>query len=471
MSRSRARLLCGTAELAVESARAAEEIALAADPLVLDDPIDGACTALGRGERVAVAILGAPSAAELLRLGTAARNAGTTGFVALVGSTEEPVPRRDPRDEPGRAEAADLAADLGLVAVDEVRPLVTALAVDDAPGPVATAALRGLSELDRARLFGSVQPAGTGGRLVPLDGGRVAWLERGDARPHPLGRAEDLARALRAFRRRLEGPWAERPEVPGLDPTAVEDVLLGPPRGLSDPASKAALAPYGVPLPDEELCGSPSRAAAEAGRLGFPVRMSLASPDLRLWDHPDLVLERVDSASRAKEGFRQLTALARLRSPEARVLGVTVTAAQECHARMAVRARSLAPGRVVATAGFDDPHGAAAGDLTWMALPVASSRLRDVLRHRLRGGALLTGQQGPDAVAELADLLVRLAAFVDDRRDEVDRVELRPVTVLMDGSVEVREARVTVGDAYERRLRRRALGTRRGDASASGSQG
>ena len=84
------------------------------------------------------------------------------------------------------------------------------------------------------------------------------------------------------------------------------DVLFGPRRALSDPASKAALEPYDVPMPIEELCASASRAAAEANRIGFPVRISLASPDLRVWDHPDLRVDMVDNAARVRDTFRQL---------------------------------------------------------------------------------------------------------------------------------------------------------------------
>jgi hypothetical protein len=49
-------------------------------------------------------------------------------------------------------------------------------------------------------------------------------------------------------------------------------------------------------------------------------------------------------------------------------------------------------------------------------------------------------------------VLQRLCAFVHDRRREVTQVELRPIALLLDGSVEVREACVTVSDAFERML-------------------
>jgi hypothetical protein len=47
---------------------------------------------------------------------------------------------------------------------------------------------------------------------------------------------------------------------------------------------------------------------------------------------------------------------------------------------------------------------------------------------------------------------MRVAALVNDRRQEIDRVELLPLALLLGGGVEVREACVTVNDAFERSL-------------------
>ena len=45
-----------------------------------------------------------------------------------------------------------------------------------------------------------------------------------------------------------------------------------------------------------------------------------------------------------------------------------------------------------------------------------------------------------------------MAAFLDDWRSEVEAVELRPLALLVGGEVEIREASVTVSDAFARSL-------------------
>jgi acetyltransferase len=291
-----------------------------------------------------------------------------------------------------------------------------------------------------------------------------------------IGPAVHVADALRALRDTDRNSPRVELTVDGIDHKAVLDILFGPQRALSDPASKSALAPYGIPAPLEELCASASRAAVEAGRIGFPVRISLASPDLRVWDHADLAVDMVDNAARVRDTFRQLMGLAKARlsrgssdTPRARpdaptmpylsdvsdrLLGVMVTATSESTALLGVRAWPLPEGRVAMELSFADAHGAASDDRTLLVMPAPTNLVERALR-RLAGASLVLGTRTAQRRAHLeaiADVLHRLSAFVHDRRREVSVCELRPLAVLLDGTVEVREACVTVSDAFERML-------------------
>lgn len=426
------RIPCDEAELAVELAARAEALGLGVAPHVATDPAAEALDLLDKGAQVALALLTGPAPEALVSL---AREAPGLPMALLGG----------PRT---------LARELGLAATAELGPLISLLALREAgvdrPWQAST---RGLTALDRHRL-------GAAGRGGVTD---QRWSRGADGRlrlDHPagsvlLGDATAVAGALEAAR---VGALADRPRMPtveGVDPDAVLEVILGPPRALSDPASKTALAAYDVPLPAEVLCTSPSRAASEAAQLGFPVRLALASPDLRLWDHPDLVADGVDNAARVRDVFRQMMALGATRADRNRLLGVTVSATTSARALMRVEAESLADGWVRAALGFADPHGLAAADETELLLP-ASERDIGAALQRLRGHPLLLGDTSTlrdEVVTQLTDLLLRVAAFVDEWRAEVDRVRIEPLAVLLDGSVEARDVCVEVGDAFTRSLR------------------
>jgi hypothetical protein len=92
-------------------------------------------------------------------------------------------------------------------------------------------------------------------------------------------------------------------------------------------------------------------------------------------------------------------------------------------------------------------------------LPAPLSAIERVLR-RLSGHALIfrgTAAERKVRLDEISDVLLRISAFVNDRRAEVESVEVRPLALLLDGTAEVREACVRVSDAFERTLAPPAL--------------
>ena len=453
------RILCDCAELAVEALRAAEQLGWKVETEIASDPIRAAL----RAEPAATATLGiavvaAPSLEQLVELGH--RRMPRLALAMIEHSHQA-------------ARLREVALDLGISTVTDVAPLLTALRLleDGADHPWA-ASLRALPELDRARLRkAQTQGARSGASFVPSEHSGVAFAASTTAAPFDLGHASAVAEAVSALRDTDRSAERIEASVDGVDSQAVLDVLFGPRRALSDPASKSALMPYGIPLPTEELCASASRAAVEAGRIGFPVRISLASPDLRVWDHADLSVDMVDNAARVRDTFRQLMGLAKSRLEPAsaatqalpvqrvpdvidRVLGVMVTATAESRALLGARAWPLPEGRVAMELSFADAHGAAADDRTLLVMPATVEQIERVL-ERLAGHSLIFGNTRSERrthVDAIADVLHRLSAFVHDRRREVTSVELRPLALLLDGTIEAREACVTVSDAFERML-------------------
>jgi hypothetical protein len=398
-----------------------------------------------------VALESALSLEQAVELGHAARSAKHPVFVAsLTGGRQAESLRR-------------AALDLGVTVLPEIEPLLSTVRLFAAGATRPwTASARSLDRADKLRLESALATgARQGGHLTGGDHGMLTWAPDLDSAGCLVGKARDLAIALAALR----DTDRDTPQVESsvdVDARAVLDVLFGPKRSLSDPASKAALLPYGIPVPIAELCASASRAAAEANRIGYPVRISLASPDLRVWDHPDLAFDMVDNAARVRDTFRQLMGLAKTRLEHAaadpravdRLLGVMVTATSEASALLGVRAWPLPRGRVGMELGFADPHGAAASDRTLAVLPAPLQAIERILR-RLAGSDLLFGGRPAQSKAHLeaiGDVLLRLSAFTHDRRDQISSVELRPLALLLDGSVEVREACVSVSDAFERSL-------------------
>ena len=428
-------IYCDCPELAVDLSREAARVRLSLSPEVVDDPTEAAVSALGDEGRVGIVAEGSLPPNAVVRLSEAARSADRRVPVAVIAP--EPL---------------GMLHDLGLPAVHEVGPLVSlsALLDLDTDRPWA-AATQGLPSVDRVRLGESVSHE-SHGRFVRMDDGLVGH-ESSSGSCEAIGTPRDAAAALHALRASQPATRPKVPAVEGVESDAVLDVILGPRRALSDPASKAALRPYDVPLPLEELCATPSRTASESARIGFPVRVALASPDLRLWDHPDLSAE-VYSAGQARDAFRQIMAMAKTRSADARLLGVTVSASTLARTLLHVRMEPLSSGPILTDIGFADPHGRASSDTTQTVLPATAKSLERVLL-RLRGSSLLLSgppRERAAAVTAIGDVLMRLAAFAHQWRNEIESIEVNPLAILVGGELELREACVTVGDAFSRSL-------------------
>lgn len=432
---------CETAELAVEASALAEGLSLSLTPVVSTDALDAAAHA-ARTAPVSICLLLSPP--EPQKLLAAAEIAAEHRQKLVIGLVSEPD-----------ALCRGLSQDLNIPCVIEVATALTCAALL----PFTTsrpwnAQSRKLSATDRAR----VDPVGArserqAGRLVSIATAELGWEAREGEPAIKLGHPAAVGRALSALRESEALQTEALTDTLAVDAAASRDVLFGPARLLSDPASKAALGPYGLPLPQEELCSSPSRAASEAARIGFPVRISLASPDLRVWDHPDLSVDGVDNAARVRDVYRQLTQEAEKRLAGARVLGVTVTATTLARAILRVKARPVGQ-RVLLRVGFADPHGAAARDTILTVWPASHDAVARAL-SRLTGTALVLGQTPAErtrSVGTLTTLFSQLGRFALDFTNEVERIDLNPVALLVGGGAEVREAAVQVTDAFSRGL-------------------
>ncbi|MCB9667411.1 MAG: acetate--CoA ligase family protein [Myxococcales bacterium] len=440
-------LVCSSTELAAEihALGADRGIELSVD--VNPEPWREGLNILAQGGSAVLASETSPEVATLVELAATAHREKQRTVLGILEQSH------------GAQALRELGSDLGLTAVDDIDVLISATALlfggNTRPWK---AAGRLLGPLDRARLRTVLSSADSPGiELGSHSNFEVSLRHSQDGPWIPIGRRRAVSDAIAAIHAadpfdppHLGAGFEVAQEV---DHHAVERVLFGPRRALSDPASKAVLKPYGVPCPEEELCSSASRTASEATRMGFPVRIALASPDLRAWDHPDLVVEAVDNGARARHLFQHVMDLAKERAPHARLLGVTVSATRTERALLRVRMTPTSARLVLLQIGFADPHGMAAGDLTMSYVPL--SRLRfDRMLQRLLGRTLLASEQRSSSVDldHLYEVTHRIGNLIDEHRTEIASVEINPLAILLDGTVEIREACVTVSDTYDRAL-------------------
>ncbi|NGM19655.1 acetate--CoA ligase family protein [Roseomonas stagni] len=263
----------------------------------------------------------------------------------------------------------------------------------------------------------------------------------------PLPCAQALARSMdwAAFLRRRSAP-AARPE--GLDAARARALLAAAPAGaLSEAASRAVLACYGLHGPREDVARTAEDAVAQAARIASPVALKILSPDIPHKTEAGGVLLGVQGEDAVRSGVAAILASARAYAPAARIEGVLVqemvTGGQEMLLGV-TRDPSFGP---VLTIGFGGTLVEVLRDVTFRLPPISVAEATEALES-LRLAPLLHGHRGAPAcdIAALADAIARFSWLATDLGDLVAEIDVNPIAVLPQ-SVRVLDALIVTRDA------------------------
>ena len=266
-----------------------------------------------------------------------------------------------------------------------------------------------------------------GGNLVS----RAARLFRAAHIPdYPF--PESAVSALAVLARRAE--YLAQPErvaevLPDLDTLAARNAFeYSGENWISD-----ALAAYGIPIPGVELARSADEASQIAARLGFPVVLKIASPDiLHKSDVGGVLLNRTDVES-VRLGYEQVVANARLARPQAKISGVhiqrMIPSGQEVILGM-VRDAQFGP-LVMFGSGGVEVEGLK--DVTFELAPLNRVEAEAMLDRTWAGRKLRGFRNIPPADrAAVIDVLMRLAQLAVDF-PHLAEIEINPLRVLREG--------------------------------------
>jgi acyl-CoA synthetase (NDP forming) len=230
-------------------------------------------------------------------------------------------------------------------------------------------------------------------------------------------------------------PLGHRPTLPGIDTERARAVVE---RAVAEGGGWQAyeqtaviLAAYGIALLTAETATDAAGAAAAADRLGYPVVLKSADPDLVHKTDSGGVRLGLPGPTAVRHAFRQVAAAGR---PGTGVLvQKQVTQPVELVAGLAHDPQF---GSVVLL-GLGGVHTDLLGDRALRLVPMTDLDAGRMWRG-LRAAPLLTGYRGAPAVdtAALEDLLLRLGRLAEDV-PEIAELDLNPVLAGPDGVVAV----------------------------------
>jgi len=243
------------------------------------------------------------------------------------------------------------------------------------------------------------------------------------------------ARAIRAlvdYGRFREG-LVRRAPVKATEPALRDEVARGLAAAgpvLTEVASKALLARYGVPLPAEALAASEAEAVAAAAKIGGPVALKVQSPDILHKTEAGAVMLGLNGEAAVRDGYRTVLGSAQTAHPSAKIDGVLVQA-------MARRGREIILGisrdpdfGPMLMVGVGGIHVEVLKDVAFAPVPLGAEEALDLI-GQLRGAALLDAVRGEPAADRdaLAQLMAALSRFAADHAEAIGEIDLNPVIV------------------------------------------
>ncbi|SDB72673.1 acetate--CoA ligase family protein [Belnapia rosea] len=207
--------------------------------------------------------------------------------------------------------------------------------------------------------------------------------------------------------------WSARQEA-GLAKAAMPPAAEARPR--TEHATLAYLATQGVPAIPQHLAADAAAAVAAARRIGGPVAIKLASPDIAHKSDIGGVLLNLEGDAAVADGFARIMASLRAARPEARVEGVVVAPMRAGGVELFVgMLRDPLWGPAIAV-GLGGVWVEALRDTSLRLLPVTPGEVLEMLAE-LRGARLLDGYRGSpgidrplaaEAVARIGDAALAL---------------------------------------------------------------
>ncbi len=202
---------------------------------------------------------------------------------------------------------------------------------------------------------------------------------------------------------------------------------------IGDAEAREVLEAYGFPVPESHLAETPEEAVEMAERIGYPVVLKVASPDILHKTDVGGVKLNVNSPGDVRDAFDLIVYRAGRYVPDARVWGCLVQEmVREGREILLGMNRDPQFGPLVAF-GLGGIYVEALRDVAFRIAPFSQQQAREMIRE-IRSYPLLEGVRGesPADHEAMVDALMRVSQLVTDF-PEIVELDINPLTVFDEG--------------------------------------
>ena len=230
--------------------------------------------------------------------------------------------------------------------------------------------------------------------------------------------------------------FARPPAAPA--PALPKGTLPVPATTVGEAEAKRILKSAGIPVVEDVLAGSADEAAAAAERLGYPVVLKVASPDIAHKSEIGGVMLGLKDADAVKTAFAELKARVATHRPDARLDGILVSPMVSGGVECILGVNRDPVFGPVVVFGLGGIFVEIMKDSTLKLAPFAHEDALRMIRA-IKGFPLLDGARGRAKLDQdaLADALVRLSVFAAANADKIESIDINPFIVLPKGGMAV----------------------------------
>jgi 4-hydroxybutyryl-CoA synthetase (ADP-forming) len=202
---------------------------------------------------------------------------------------------------------------------------------------------------------------------------------------------------------------------------------------LLEEEGQEVLKAYGLPLPTSALAKNDTEAVKIANKIGYPVVMKIASPQIIHKSDAGGVKVNLTNDKEIKEAFKTIIKNAKKYNSKAEIKGVLIVEMVKGGKEMIIGSK-LEPGfGPVIMLGMGGIYVEVLKDVTFKLAPVTSKEADDMISE-IKTQKLLQGVRGekPSDITKLSECIQRLSQLVTDFT-EIKELDMNPVLVMDKG--------------------------------------
>ncbi|HSB49916.1 MAG TPA: 4-hydroxybutyrate--CoA ligase [Nitrosopumilaceae archaeon] len=202
---------------------------------------------------------------------------------------------------------------------------------------------------------------------------------------------------------------------------------------LLEEEGQEVLRAYGFPLPKSELAKNENEAVKIAKKIGYPVVMKIASPQIIHKSDAGGVKVNLTNDNEVKVAFKEIVNNAKKYNKKAQIQGVLVVEMVKGGKEMIIGSK-LEPGfGPVIMLGMGGIYVEVLKDVTFRLAPVTDREVNDMISS-IKTKKLLEGVRGekPSDLKKLSECIQRLSQLVTDFK-EIKELDMNPVLVMENG--------------------------------------